>query len=83
VFGDWSWRLTPQFSVSTGLRYTNESKHAVVLNQTFADASFSGTPRATAANFDKEMTVSNTSPRVSLEYKASNAVKLYTTASRG
>ncbi len=83
VFGDWSWRLTPQFSVSTGLRYTNESKHAVVLNQTFADASFSGTPRATAANFDKEMSVSNTSPRVSLEYKASNAVKLYTTASRG
>ncbi|CAM3768931.1 TonB-dependent receptor [Roseateles saccharophilus] len=83
VYGDWSWRLTPQFSVSTGLRYTDESKRAVVLNQAFANDTFSGAPLATLANFDSSRSVTNTSPRLSLEYKASNAVKLYTTASRG
>jgi len=83
VFGDWSWRLGPQFSVSTGLRYTDEDKRAVVLNQAFANDTFSGAPIAVPANFDKSRSVTNTSPRVSLEYKASQEVKLYTTASRG
>jgi iron complex outermembrane recepter protein len=83
IFGDWSWRLTPQFSVSTGLRYTDETKRAVVLNQAFANDQFSGTPIAVPANFDNSRSVTNTSPRLSLEYKASQAVKLYTTASRG
>ena len=50
IFGDWSWRLTKDFSVSTGLRYTKETKRAVVLNQTFANDSFSGTPLTTPAN---------------------------------
>jgi iron complex outermembrane recepter protein len=83
VFGDWSWRLSPAFSVSTGLRYTQETKRAVVLNQAFANDSFSGTPIAVPANFDNARKVTNTSPRLSLEYKASREVKLYTTASRG
>jgi len=83
VFGDWSWRLSPAFSVSTGLRYTQETKRAVVLNQAFANDQFSGTPIAVPANFDNRLEVSNTSPRLSLEYKASKEIKLYTTASRG
>ncbi|WP_457392081.1 TonB-dependent receptor [Roseateles sp. P5_E1] len=83
VFGDWSWRLSPAFSVSTGLRYTKEDKRAVVLNQAFANDQFSGTPIAVPANFDKSLSVSNTSPRLSLEYRASKEIKLYTTASRG
>ncbi|MFG6468261.1 TonB-dependent receptor [Roseateles sp. BYS87W] len=83
LFGDWSWRLTPQFSVSTGLRYTDETKRAVVLNQAYSNDQFSGTPIAVPANFDKSRSVTNTSPRLSLEYKASKEVKLYTTASRG
>ena len=83
IFGDWSWRLTPQFSVSTGLRYTDETKRAVVLNQAFANDTFSGTPIAVPANFDNSRSVTNMSPRLSLEYKASNEIKLYTTASRG
>ncbi len=83
IFGDWSWRLGPAFSVSAGLRYTDESKRAVVLNQAFANDSFSGTPISVPANFDNSRSVTNTSPRLSLEYKLSPAVKLYTTASRG
>jgi iron complex outermembrane receptor protein len=35
----------------------------VVLNQAFANDSFSGTPIAVAANFDKTRSVTNTSPR--------------------
>ena len=83
VFGDWSWRLGPAFSISTGLRYTKETKRAVVLNQTFANDTFSGPVLTTPANFDNSRAVTNTSPRLSLEYKASKEVKLYTTASRG
>ncbi|HEY1132562.1 MAG TPA: TonB-dependent receptor [Roseateles sp.] len=83
VFGDWSWRLTPQFAVSAGLRYTDESKRARVLNLGFPNANFGPTPTSVAADFDKTRSVTNTSPRLSLEYKASDAVKLYTTASRG
>lgn len=83
VFGDWSWRLTPQFAISAGLRYTDESKRAKVLNLGFPNANFGPTPISVAADFDKTRSVTNTSPRLSLEYKASDAVKLYTTASRG
>ncbi len=83
IFGDWSWRLTPQFSVSTGLRYTDESKRARVLNLGFPNANFGPTPSSVAADFDKSRSVTNTSPRLSLEYKVSNEIKLYTTASRG
>ncbi|RZL35183.1 MAG: TonB-dependent receptor, partial [Rubrivivax sp.] len=83
IFADWSWRLGPAFSISTGLRYTDESKRAVVLNQAFSNDQFSGTPIAVPANFDNSRSVKNTSPRLSLEYKASKELKLYTTASRG
>jgi iron complex outermembrane receptor protein len=82
LFGDWSFKLSPMFSLSTGIRFTDESKRAVVLNRSFTNDSFS-VPVATLANFDKTRSVKNTSPRVSLEMKLSDAVKLYTTASRG
>lgn len=82
AFGDWSWRLAQGVSVSAGLRYTDETKRAVVLNQFFANDSFS-TPIRVAADFDKSRSVSNTSPRLSLEYALSPAVKLYATGSRG
>jgi iron complex outermembrane receptor protein len=83
LFGDWSWRFGPAFTVSTGLRYTDEEKRAVVLNQAFPNSNFGPTPIATLTNFDKTRSVTNTSPRLSVEYKASSALKLYTTLSRG
>lgn len=82
AYGDWSWRLTPQLGVSAGLRYTQETKRAVVLNQAFANDSFS-TPIATLSNFDKSRSVSNTAPKLSLDYKASASTNLYATVSRG
>ncbi|PND38990.1 TonB-dependent receptor [Paucibacter aquatile] len=82
VYGDWSWRLSPSFSLSTGLRYTKESKHARVLNQGFKDATFSQVTGVTA-DFDKTREVSNTAPKLSLDYKLSGTTNLYASASRG
>ena len=82
AYGDWSWRLTPQLGVSAGLRYTQESKRAVVLNQAYANDSFT-TPIATLSNFDKSLEVSNTAPRLAVDLKISPTTTLYASASRG
>lgn len=82
AYADWSWRLSPSFSLSTGLRYTKESKHARVLNQGFKDATFSQVTGVTA-DFDKTREVSNTAPKLSLDYKLSGTTNLYASASRG
>ncbi len=82
AYADWSWRLAQGLGVSAGVRYTKESKRAVVLNQAFSDATFTK-PIATLADFDKTREVSNTSPKVSLDYKLSRTTSLYASASRG
>lgn len=82
AYADWSWRLAQGLGLSAGLRYTKESKRAVVLNQAFSDATFSK-PIAMLADFDKTREVSNTSPKVSLDYKLSSSTSLYASASRG
>ncbi|MCH7344579.1 TonB-dependent receptor [Pelomonas sp. CA6] len=82
AYADWSWRLTPRLGLSAGLRYTQETKRAVVLNQAFSDASFSK-PIATLSDFDKRLEVSNTAPKLALDYKLSGSTNLYATASRG
>lgn len=82
AYTDWSWRLSSDWAVGAGLRFTDESKRAVVLNQSFKDASFS-TVVATSADFDKTLKVQDSSPKLSLEYRWSASTKLYGTASRG
>ena len=82
VFGDYEWELTPSFNLSTGLRWTEEEKRAVVLNRSFSNDSFT-VPVATATDFDKTRKVDNLSPRLSLGYEMSAATKLYATVSRG
>ncbi len=82
LYSDWSWHLTPVWGLSAGARYTEETKRAVVLNRSFSNDTFS-TQTAVSANFDKSLTVQNTAPKVSLEYKLSDATKLYGSFSRG
>ncbi len=82
LYGDWSWRLTPRFGLSAGLRYTKETKRAVVLNQAYANDSFT-TPILTLSDFDKSISVSNTAPKLALDYKLSASTNLYATVSRG
>jgi iron complex outermembrane receptor protein len=64
------------------VRYTEETKRAVVLNRSFSNDTFT-TQTAVSADFDKTQTFQNTAPKVSLDYKLSEATKLYGTVSRG
>ncbi len=82
IYGDWSWRLSPRLGMTTGLRHTRETKRAVVFNQNFSDATFSK-PVQTLTDFDRSLTVSNTAPKLSLDYRLDNSTTLYATASRG
>lgn len=82
LYTDWTWPLGPLWSVNAGLRHTRETKRAIVLNQVFADAGFTR-PVQNAADFDKSLSVSNTSPKLSLRYQASSTTNLYGNVSRG
>src|SRR5581483_8850609 len=81
-YTDWTWKLAPAWSVSAGARYTDERKHAIVDNYSTTDGTFS-TPKAVSADFDKSLISTNLSPRVSLQYQASDNTNLYTSLSRG
>ncbi|HEY1089654.1 MAG TPA: TonB-dependent receptor [Burkholderiaceae bacterium] len=82
AYADWSWKLSPRLGASAGVRYTQEEKHAVVLNRSYSDATFS-TVTATSADFDKTRKVSNTAPKLGVDYKLSDETNLYATLSRG
>lgn len=82
AYVDWNLPLAQRWNLDAGARFTQEQKHAVVLNQAFANATFI-TPIANLADFDKTLTVSNTSPKVSLQYEVSGNANLYGTYSRG
>jgi iron complex outermembrane receptor protein len=82
VYGDWTFDFTDRLSLDVGARWTDEDKHAVVLNRGYTDATFT-VPTATVANFNRTVNFKNTSPKVALDYKLSDAVMLYGVASRG
>jgi len=82
VYGDWSYALTDKFSLSGGLRWTREEKAADVLNRSYSNDSFT-TVTATAADFEKSVTFTNFSPKVSLDYKITDDVLLYGLFARG
>ena len=82
LYTDWTWPLGALWSLNAGLRHTREDKRAIVLNQVFADAGFTR-PVQNAADFDKSLSVSNTSPKLSLRYQASSTTNLYGNVSRG
>jgi iron complex outermembrane receptor protein len=82
AYADWSFQLAPRWNLAAGIRFTDETKHAVVLNQLDTDATFS-TPIAALADFDKSRTAKNTAPKVSLDFKASDSTHLYASASEG
>jgi len=81
-YTDWTWQLASRWSASAGVRYTDERKHAIVHNYTTTDGTFE-VPKATTANFDKTRSSTNLSPRVSLQYQASDNTNLYASLSRG
>ncbi len=82
VYADWSWKLSPRLGASAGVRYTQEEKHAIVLNRSYSNDQFT-TVTATSADFDKTRKVTNTAPKIGVDYKLSDETNLYATLSRG
>ncbi len=81
-YGDFTWDLSPQWSLDVGMRYTHETKTAVIQNFAYADATFQ-TPIATLADFTGSHVSNNVSPKVSLAWSANDHVNLYGSYSEG
>ena len=82
AYADWTFDVTEQFKVDVGARYTNEEKHAVVLNRGYSDATYTR-PISVAADFDKTISFNNFSPKISLDYQVTPDILVYGLASRG
>jgi len=81
-YGDFTWDISPQWSLDLGLRYTSEKKSAVIQNYGYSDETFT-TPISTLADFSGAHTSHNVSPKVSLDYAVTDQVKLYASYSQG
>ena len=81
-YGDFTWDISPRWSLDVGARLTRETKTALIQNYGYANASFQ-TPTSTLANFTGSHTSSNASPKVSLAWSLSDQIKLYASYSAG
>ena len=81
-YGDFSWDFSPDWSLDVGLRYTHETKTALIQNYGYANASFD-TPIATLADFSGSHATNNVSPKVSLDWSVNPNVKLYASYGEG
>lgn len=81
-YGDFTWDISPQWSLDVGVRLSRETKSAVIQNYGYANASFSN-PIATLADFSGSHTTNNASPKVSLNWLASDHINLYASYSEG
>ncbi len=93
IFGDFSYDLTPQLSVSVGGRYTNDKRHARVRRETLilggspelggSDPFGTGTVIATTSNFDGKRKDTAFTPRASVSFKPNSDNNIYASYSRG
>ncbi|MBK8069217.1 MAG: TonB-dependent receptor [Rhodanobacteraceae bacterium] len=81
-YGEGTYRFDDQWSLTLGGRWTSEEKTVDIFNQTFRDATFS-TPLATVSDLNDSVKFDNFSPKISLDYQATDDVLLYGLASRG
>ena len=82
LYGEGTYQVSDRLKVTAGARYTNEKKEADVLNQGFPNAQFA-TPIVTLADFTDELSTNNISPKVSIDYQASDSTMVYGLVSRG
>ncbi|WP_049623957.1 TonB-dependent receptor [Frateuria defendens] len=82
AYGDFTWDISPRWSLDVGARFTKETKSAVIQNFGYRDESFT-TPTAVAADFTGSHTARNVSPRVSLDFAATGQIHLYASYSQG
>ena len=93
VFGDFTYDISDQWSVSVGGRYTEDKRHATVLRQTYlfggqpglgGAAGFGvGTPIATTSNFDGKRKDTDFTPRASISFKPNDNHNIYLSYSQG
>ena len=93
VFGDFSYQLTDQFSLSLGGRYTNDKRATSVLRQSLigggsprfgGTAGFgNGTVIATTSNFSGKRTDTAFTPRASVSFKPNDDHHFYASFAKG
>jgi iron complex outermembrane recepter protein len=82
LFGDGSYRFNDRWTFNGGLRVTQETKNGIAFNAGFANDRFE-TPVTIVANYDKEETFDSVAPKVGVDFKITDDVMTYLTASRG
>lgn len=92
-FGDFSYDIGDKFSVSAGLRYTSDKRHAVVLRQSRVGGGQPGlggvngfgvgTVIATTSNFEGSRKDTAWTPRFSLAFKPNSDHNIYVSYSKG
>lgn len=82
AYGDFTWDLSPSWSLDVGARFSRETKSAKILNLGYSDATFQ-TLVATLADFSGSHTTTNVSPKVSLDWSVNDQVHLYASYSEG
>ncbi|MEM1390413.1 MAG: TonB-dependent receptor [Pseudomonadota bacterium] len=88
IFGDFSYQVTPEFTVTVGGRYTEDERTSQILRRTFISGfsdffGGSGISIATTSDFEGSETFDDFSPRVSLSYALSDTSNVYATYSQG
>jgi iron complex outermembrane receptor protein len=92
LYADWTFDLTEKLKLDVGARYTDEDKHAVVLNRCYSSATFATVIDCTPLNpnddtavarFNKTINFKNTSPKISLDYDITPDIMVYGSFSRG
>ena len=81
-YGEGTYRFNDQWALTLGGRWTSEDKAVDIFNQTFTDATFT-VPRATVSDLNDEVSFDNFSPKISLDYQATEDMLLYGLISRG
>jgi iron complex outermembrane receptor protein len=82
VYGDFTWDISPSWSLDVGARFSRETKSAKILNQGYSNETFQ-TPVVTLADFNGSNTTTNVSPKISLDWSVTDQIKLYASYSEG
>jgi iron complex outermembrane recepter protein len=82
VYFDGTYDINERFSISGGLRWTDEKKSADVFNRGYSDATYR-TPISVVADFDDSVSFTNLSPKISLDYRLNEDTLLYALYTRG
>ena len=82
LFGDGSYRVTPQLTLNGGLRLTREKKNGIAFNAGYTNDTFT-TITTVTANYNKSVTFNSIAPKLGVDYKFNPNALGYFTLSRG